>query len=403
MAAKTSAKHPCSAIHDTQFVRIKKLTGKDVLRLAGRHNLREIQAEIGADSHIDAKRICLNRVLEGPASAAEIAAQAGRLMEESGMGALRKDAVRGLEVITSLPPLSNANQPAFFADALAWVKAFYGVPVLSAVLHNDEAAPHVHVLLLPLLDGRMQGSDLVGNRARLQTMQTSFHSQVGQKHGLVRPKAARRLSAATRSKSALLILSALQSNPDLLDGAGIESALLTMFERDPEPLMNALGLSIPHPPKGNKSFVEIMTKPCGAEKPIGFDIPAEKKEQTLSCVGFDQKSLPVYDHKAPYQDDFTRCRDADEAGQWDSELGEFVKQQTSASRVSARKLAVAELGRAIARQRTQEPAHSTASPNAPTPPEQQRKLADSYGAWSPTYIHRLTAPSLAHARPAQLH
>lgn len=346
--------------YETQFVRIKKLTGKDVLRVAGRHNLREIHAEIGADSHIDAERICLNRVLEGPDTAAEIVAQAGRLMEESGVGALRKDAVRGLEIIVSLPPGLNTNQPAFFGDALAWVKAFYGVPVLSAVIHNDEAAPHAHFLLLPLLDGRMQGSGLVGNRARLQSMQTSFHSQVGQKHGFIRPKTARRLGASTRNKSASLILSALQSNPDLMDGPGIEFELLALFSRAPEPLLNLLGLSIPHPPESNKSFVEIMTKPCGPEKPIGFGakskpigfgIQAVEKEQTLSCVGFDPKSPPVYDYKAPYQDDFTRCRDADEAGQWDSELGEFVKQQTSASRVSARKLAVAELGRAIARQR----------------------------------------------------
>lgn len=329
---------------DNHFLSIKKLKGKGIIRTAMKHNLRELQAELGADSHIDATRTALNTVMAGAVTSGGVFEYAERLMLEAGVGPLRKDAVRGLELVVSLPPSSRINPAILFADALTWAQGFFALPVLSAVVHNDEATPHCHILLLPLIDGRMKGSDLVGDRTRLQAMQTSFYEQVGQRHGLTRPKPPRRITAATRHKSASIILTTLQSDPALIDSPTIESALLMTFARDPEPLLECLGLSVPHPPKSAKSFVEIMTKPCKPENPIGFasrsnpigfgDRVAEK-EQTLSCVGFAIPKLSISSAKSsesvlpeaqpPDPEDYQRIRDDDQdAGQWNSEIGEFV-------------------------------------------------------------------------------
>jgi hypothetical protein len=317
-----------------QFLRVKKLTGQGIIRSAARHNLREIQSELGAGSHIDPTLTRMNSVLAGATVADDVSSYAKGLMVEAGLVKLRKDAVRGLEIIISLQPSSSVDQSAFFADALAWVKDFFRVPVLSAVVHNDEAAPHCHILLLPLLHGRMQGSDLAGNRTRLQAMQTGFYSQVGQKYGLTRPKPPQRLNSAIRAKSASLVLSALQANPDLMDKAQIENALLAVFARDPEPLLSALGLSLPNPVKGNKSFVEIMTKPC-PEKPIGFarhPIPIgftrRKSEinRTLCSVGFRSPS-PSVQATDSVQTGYERIPDeALPVEHWDTESGEFIRQ-----------------------------------------------------------------------------
>lgn len=320
------------------FVALKKLTGKDVVRVAAKHNLREIQAEIGADSHIDHNRIGLNEILAGAATAAEVAAHAESLLAGAGVGVLRRDAVRAVEVVISLPAVSTVNQPAFFSDVLAWVRDFFAVPELSAVIHNDEAAPHCHVILLPLLDGRMTGSDLVGNRQRLQAIQASFYEQVGQRHGLTRPKAPRRLNSATRSKCASMAYTAIVGNPDLLLRPDVKHVLLALLVRDPEPMLGALGMTIPTTPaKPCKSFVEIMTKPCTPEKPtkpigfskhskpIGFASEAPEKHQTLSCVGF-ASSPPTFpgnstapsDTTPPAQNDYRRTSDDDDrADNWD--------------------------------------------------------------------------------------
>ena len=329
---------------DNHFLSIKKLKGKGIIRTAMKHNLRELQAELGADSHIDATRTALNTVMAGAVTSGGVSDLAGSLMLDAGVGALRKDAVRGLELVVSLPPASRINPAVFFADAVAWAQGFFALPVLSAVAHHDEAMPHCHIVLLPLIEGRMKGSDLVGDRTRLQAMQTSFYEQVGQRHGLTRPKPPRRITAATRLKSASIILTTLQSDPALMDAPRIESALLMALARDPEPLLASLGLSVPHPPKIAKSFVEIMTKPCKAEKPIGFASRSNpigfgdrvtEKEQTLSCVGFAIPKPPISSAKPsesalpeaqpPDPDDYQRIRDDNqEAGQWDSDTGEFI-------------------------------------------------------------------------------
>ena len=101
-------------ITNNQFVSIKKLTGKSIIRFAARHNLREIQAELGADSHIDVARTPQNVLLAGPAIAADVSRQANALMNDEGIGKLRKDAVRALEIIVSLPVVSSANRLQFF-------------------------------------------------------------------------------------------------------------------------------------------------------------------------------------------------------------------------------------------------------------------------------------------------
>lgn len=256
---------------DRQYLRLKKLTGRDIVRAAAKHNLREIQAEIGAGSHIDSARISLNQVIEGAVTAAGVATYAEHLRQDAGVGKLRKDAVQAVEIIVSLPAASTIDHITFFSDVLSWVRRFFNVPVLSAVVHFDESAPHCHVLLLPLIEGRMVGSDLVGNRTRLQRMQTNFFEQVGHVYGLARPMAQRRLSSTTREKAASMVLSAIQANPELLDVRDVESALLEIIKRDPGPLLAALKLKIPSPTTSAKSFVAIMTKPCKPEKPIGFD------------------------------------------------------------------------------------------------------------------------------------
>jgi len=339
-----------------QYLSLKKLTGRDIVRVAAKHNLREIQAEIGAGSHIDCTRIPMNQVLSGPATAAKVAAVAERLLHDAGAGKLRKDAVQAVELIASLPPDASVDQKVFFSDALAWARGFFNAPVLSAVVHLDESAPHCHILILPLVDGRMVGSALVGNRTRLQAMQADFFDQVGRVHGLIRAKARPRLRLAERQKAASMVLTAIQGDPGLLDVRDVEVALLELFKADPEPLLAALKLTVPVTPNPAKSFVEIMTKPCKPEKPIGFikkpkgfdgDVP--KHGETLSCVGFipQSASLSGTDSGATA---FSRCRDDAPAEYWDSERGEFRK--PAAPKLSAvRDDAARELERSLAQLR----------------------------------------------------
>lgn len=120
-----------------QFLRLKKLTGKEIVQVAMKHNLRELQKELGAGSHIDASRTKLNQIIAGPDTAEKVKQLADRLMLEAEVPNLRNDAVRAIEIIFSLPPVSSINHGQFFDDALAWSIEYFKVPILSAVMAWD--------------------------------------------------------------------------------------------------------------------------------------------------------------------------------------------------------------------------------------------------------------------------
>lgn len=306
------------------YLNAKKLKGAGKVLTAARHNLREIQAEHGADGYIDPAKSHLNVVIAGPHEAVQVAA----LANDEITGKLRCDAVRAIELVISLPPAQAFDQMAFFNDSLAWVRIFFGVPVLSAVVHLDETEPHCHVLLLPVVNGRMIGSDLVGNRARLRQMQCDFYQAVSSCYGLSRPMSAKRTSKAIRYKAASMVFDAIRAAPDCLGRPDVGFALKEAIASNPDALAAALGVTIPTgKTKREKSFVEIMTTPAKAEqrtKPIGFADKPRGNSEPYHCVGFANAPPPP-------NDTYTRVSDLqDAAALWDSELGEFrtVPQQT---------------------------------------------------------------------------
>ena len=283
---------------DTHFLRMKGLKGKAIIVTAAKHNLREILAELDGNqgAAIDPSRTPLNCILRGPATAAGVASEARALMAAAGIATLRKDALRGLEIIFSLPAGTIVDQRAFFDDALSWAEQWFSVPILSAIVHNDEAAPHCHVILLPLVDGRMRGSELMGNRMKIMAMQGDFQTKVGQRYGLARQAVAARPSAAHRQQAIDAALAVLEANSGLQ--AGLLRVLLEPHQANPEPLLLALGIAMPAvKPKTKRAdtFAGIMTRPCKPErkpigvarsKPIGFMSDSmPKSEQPLSCVG----------------------------------------------------------------------------------------------------------------------
>ena len=280
------------------FLRMKGLKGKAIIVTAAKHNLREILAELGGDqgATIDPSRTLLNCILRGPVTAAGVASEARALMATAGIATLRKDALRGLEIIFSLPAGTTVDQRAFFDDALTWAEQWFSVPILSAIVHADEAAPHCHVILLPLVDGRMRGSELMGNRMKIMAMQGDFQTKVGQRYGLARQAAPARPSAAHRQQAIDAALAVLEANSGLQ--AGLLRVLLEPHKVNPEPLLLALGIAMPAAkPKTKRAdtFAGIMTRPCKPErkpigvirsKPIGFMSDSmPKSEQPLSCVG----------------------------------------------------------------------------------------------------------------------
>jgi hypothetical protein len=314
--------------------------GNRKVEIVARHNLREIVAERGADSHIDVERIKDNYIIAGASTAAGVADYEHELLADACLSKkLRKDAVRALELVFSLPPDTVIDHRAYFVAAFEWARQYYDAPILSAVVHLDESAPHCHVVILPLVDGKMDGSRLFGNHDKFIATLEDFYQQVASKFGLPRQVPHKRISPAIRQGLAASMLAAIKANTSALNEPAVKDALIALMAANPELLAIALGIDIPEPKKKKpQTFVEIMTKPQKPDKPKpkGFTKSNPKgfahddalqKKQSLSCVGF-QNNSPVISPPERPQPAYQRIKETDHpAESWDWETGSHIQSE----------------------------------------------------------------------------
>lgn len=76
----------------------------------------------------------------------------------------------------------------FFEDCTVYFAERYGKEnIISAVVHEDETTPHLHLNLIPIVDNKLSAKQLF-TRASLRELQTDFHDKVGKRWGLERGK-----------------------------------------------------------------------------------------------------------------------------------------------------------------------------------------------------------------------
>ena len=310
------------------FLRLKKLKGSGIVAAAARHNRRAIQAERGASASIDPTRSGLNETLQGPAAAEDVAQLAKVLMRAAGINKTRKDAVMALELVFSLAPDHTLDDRAYFSDCATWAAdRFGGVQnILSVDVHRDEAAPHCHVLILPLLGGKLAGSDLMGDRRKLAATQLHFFDSVAKRHGMTKPAA--KLSGAARESAARTVLARLTAASDGALRSMAWAPMRDAIESDPAPFLAALGLQQPKPAlKRMKTMAQIFTSPgkgpkTQRKKPIGFAV--DGRDRTLCSVGFAPAAPPTTGTAATPAE-LVRVRDDQlDPALYDAETGEFA-------------------------------------------------------------------------------
>lgn len=333
------------------FLRLKKLTGGGIISKAARHNRRVIQAELGASGPIDATRSHLNVTLMGPSTADEVAQLAKAKLMAAGITKARKNAVMGVELVFSLPTGHPHDVIAYFTACAQWAGAEFGLDnIISADIHRDEAQDHAHVLLVPLFEGRLRGSDAVGNKKKLSELQAKFFKDVAAGFGFSKPRA--RLSGINKAQVTRQVMDRLRQDP-----AGKSAAWAVIrdtVERDPMPYALALGIVITDTPnKPAKTMRQIFTsrgKGPRKEKPIGFQsekpnrVSGSPDAQTLglcreSVSPPPPKQAPTASNGLPFADrqgvlsqdaepldNIIRVRDCDQDPRhFNHDMGEFCR------------------------------------------------------------------------------
>lgn len=262
---------------------------------AVRHNKRE-----RLQPHIDPGRVSRNYALAGPTVGQNVSQTithtARAMLRAAGLGngpnlkPLRKNVVYAVEIIFSLPPgFSTKNIRAYFHDCLAWMGRYFCDfnNILSADVHLDESAPHMHVLVLPLVEGRMQGGKMCGSPAQFNKWRESLYAEVGIRFGLSRP--AQQLRGEDKAQAITMVLAHYQQSfPDLLNDPAWP-VMRKAIERDPLPYVQKLGLEVAPHQKQMRTMAQIFTsKGKGPTREPGHAQRVTASTKTLCSVAIDK-------------------------------------------------------------------------------------------------------------------
>jgi hypothetical protein len=321
-------------LSDRKDPRTGKRRKPQSLLIAARHNLREIQSENGAATgRIDASKIRMNEILAGPNKASEVQAASDQLFKAAGINQakLRKDHSQASEHMLSLS--SGQDERGFFSLVLDCFKSIYGSEsILSAVVHRDEAQPHVHILVSPISGGINKGSTL-HNHAALKENKTRLAATV-QTIGFKPTLMVKRQQISSKAAAVLAHLEHIQ-HPMLFDS--LWPAMAATINQTPHYLFEHFKLNTLATPEASSQ--ERLRKPrdkstaliksehdlCNdSERYIGIT-PAlyvglkktTSKTRNLPSVGIGIQMLPT-------EPQFSRERDADlRPESFDCDTGEF--------------------------------------------------------------------------------
>ena len=168
-------------IHMGQFCVLHMESRSEVSSILERHIVRqEIQYVEGVrvetvwvPDNADESRVHLNRELisrtvtdpsTGKAKTLTIQQAVNRRIEEAGITKIRSNQNTCIEIIFSGSPetmcaMSQEQVNAWAHDTLAWARGRWGYEnVVSATLHCDEKTPHMHVIVVPIVQGQSRRS-----------------------------------------------------------------------------------------------------------------------------------------------------------------------------------------------------------------------------------------------------
>ena len=158
-------------------VRMQKMKSPDLKGMQF-HNQRERESRTNPDINPD--RAHLNYDLIN-STKIDYNKQVKEIIESQKVGErkIRKDAVLVNELLVTsdrkfFDGLDPAEQKRFFEESHKLFSERYGQQNIAyATVHNDEKTPHMHLGVVPMRDGKLQGKN-VFNRQELQWMQEEF-------------------------------------------------------------------------------------------------------------------------------------------------------------------------------------------------------------------------------------
>jgi hypothetical protein len=102
---------------------------------------------------------------------------------------VRKDAVHALDyLITTSPEATKEDNRIAIEEGIKWVEDRHGKEnILLSSIHLDETTPHVHIVAMPLRNGKLNAKHFVGgSKHRMSELQDEYFARVENKTNLAR-------------------------------------------------------------------------------------------------------------------------------------------------------------------------------------------------------------------------
>ncbi len=230
----------------TIFAHNLRLNGhKKTLALAEKHNCRLIAQEIGGYGGIDGRRTLLNLELvslNGSSYEEEVLRVLRSLgLDLSHYSYRKKNRGFAVELIFSVTAGHRCDFNAMYANSLDWLRNYYPEShIVHAVIHHDEDTPHMHVILVPIVNGRLDADKICGYKGVSTKRNISLFEYLDKRYGLTFPVY---LKGAEKKAGAALAINRYQRLPESEIKNVLEHPILQSIFARPEPYLYALGIS----------------------------------------------------------------------------------------------------------------------------------------------------------------
>lgn len=230
----------------TIFVQSLRLKGpKNALEVTERHNRRLIAGEFGGYGRIDVTRSPLNMELI-PLNGISLEERVKKIIADKGIDLnhyqlKKKNRGYAIEFIFTVTSGHQCDFNAMYAQCLEIMGEYYPeCPVVHAVIHHDEDTPHMHVIVVPFKDGKLQGDKVKGYKGVSQARNRFFFDKLNPTHGLTFPAY---FKGSLKKRAVELALQGYRRLPDSDLRNFLDSGISQAIHSRPEPFLVALGIT----------------------------------------------------------------------------------------------------------------------------------------------------------------
>jgi hypothetical protein len=218
---------------------------RQTLSKAEAHNARKIPIELQPNGRIDSSKSHCNKVIV-PIEYESLEGKVKKIISDAGINIesgrySRSNKGLAIEWLFTVTPGFECAYIDLYKKALEWLqKLLPNCPIVYAIIHFDEADPHMHVVMVPLQGERLPASKILGFKGVSRARIIDLYEQVGKKFGLSHPV---RLTGAAKKRAAELTIKVCERFDYCKILGRMWQPLVMAINSRPEPFMDALGIS----------------------------------------------------------------------------------------------------------------------------------------------------------------